>query len=188
MSSLVAVLLLIAGVGLVIAGAEALLDGLVASAARLGVSAFAITVAISGFELENLAAGTTFLALGVAGLAAIIAPIRARLPGVALAWTAVGPLPVVALGLDGTLSRLDGTLLLLWFVVALLGLIRAGRHLLEPERPERRPHPIAWLLGVPEVTAVIVGPNRAERLEPVREALSLELTTDDLDHLRGLFA
>jgi cation:H+ antiporter len=165
-SSVVAVLLLVVGVGLVIAGAEALLDGLLASAARFGVPAFAITVAISGFELENLAAGiaanaaglpgaaagtflggTTFLALGVAGLAAVIAPIRARLPGVALAWTAVGPLPVVALGLDGTLSRLDGGLLVLWFVVALVGLIRAGRRLLEPGRPERRRHPLAWLLG-----------------------------------------
>ena len=80
-----------------IAGAEALLDGLLARAARFGVSAFAITVAIAGFELENLAAeiganaaglpgagagtflgGTTLLALGVAGLAALIAPIDAR--------------------------------------------------------------------------------------------------------------
>jgi aryl-alcohol dehydrogenase-like predicted oxidoreductase len=47
---------------------------------------------------------------------------------------------------------------------------------------------IAWLLGVPEVTAVVVGPTRAEHLEPVREALALELTTADRDHLRGLFA
>jgi 1-deoxyxylulose-5-phosphate synthase len=47
---------------------------------------------------------------------------------------------------------------------------------------------IAWLLGVPEVTAVIVGPTRADQLEPVREALDLELTTADRDHLQGLFA
>jgi len=45
----------------------------------------------------------------------------------------------------------------------------------------------AWLLGVPEVTAVVVGPTRAEHLEPVREALSLDLTAADRDHLRGLF-
>jgi len=165
-SSLVALLLLAAGVGLVIAGAEALLDGLLASAVRFGVSAFAVTVAISGFELENLAAGlaanatglpgaaagtflggTTFLALGVSGLAALIAPIRARLPGPALAWTALGPLPLVALGLDGMLTRLDGAVLVLWFAVALVGLIRAGRRLLEPEESERKRHPLAWLLG-----------------------------------------
>jgi aryl-alcohol dehydrogenase-like predicted oxidoreductase len=47
---------------------------------------------------------------------------------------------------------------------------------------------IAWLLGVPEITAVIVGPTRAEHLEPVREALSLELTSAECAHLQGLFA
>ena len=47
---------------------------------------------------------------------------------------------------------------------------------------------IAWLLGVPEITAVVVGPTRAEHLEPVREALSLELTSAERAHLQGLFA
>jgi aryl-alcohol dehydrogenase-like predicted oxidoreductase len=46
----------------------------------------------------------------------------------------------------------------------------------------------AWLLDVSEVTAVIVGPTCVEHLEPVREALSLELTPAEHDHLRGLFA
>jgi cation:H+ antiporter len=165
-SSLVALLLLAVGLGLVIAGAEAFLDGLLASASRLGVSAFAITVAISGFELENLAAGiaanaaglpgaaagtflggTTFLAIGVAGLAAIIAPIRARLPTAVLVWTALGPVPVVVLGVDGELTRLDGALLIAWFAIALTGMLRAGSALLEPEEPERTRHPFAWLLG-----------------------------------------
>jgi cation:H+ antiporter len=165
-SSLAALLLLAAGVALVVAGAEAFLDGLLASAARLGVSAFSITVAISGFELENLAAGiaanakglpgaaagtflggTTFLALGVSGLAAVIAPIHARLPTAALGWTSLAPVPLVALGLDGGLSRLEGALLVFWFAIALVGMVRAGRHLLEPEEPERRRHPFAWLVG-----------------------------------------
>jgi 1-deoxyxylulose-5-phosphate synthase len=47
---------------------------------------------------------------------------------------------------------------------------------------------LGWLLGVDDITAVIVGPTRAEHLEPVREALSLDLTGADVDHLRGLFA
>jgi aryl-alcohol dehydrogenase-like predicted oxidoreductase len=46
---------------------------------------------------------------------------------------------------------------------------------------------LAWLLGVREVTAVVVGPTRAAHLEPVREALALELTADEREHLRGLF-
>jgi 1-deoxyxylulose-5-phosphate synthase len=47
---------------------------------------------------------------------------------------------------------------------------------------------IAWLLGVPEVTAVVAGPTRAEHLEPVREALELDLSPEERGHLRGLFA
>ncbi len=46
---------------------------------------------------------------------------------------------------------------------------------------------LTWLLGVPEITAVVVGPTRAEHLEPVREALGLELTQSERDDLRGLF-
>jgi aryl-alcohol dehydrogenase-like predicted oxidoreductase len=46
----------------------------------------------------------------------------------------------------------------------------------------------AWLLGVPDVTAVVVGPTRVEQLEPVREALSLELSAEEHSHLGGLFA
>ncbi len=47
---------------------------------------------------------------------------------------------------------------------------------------------IAWLLGVPEITAVVIGPTRVAYLEPVREALSLELTPTELMHLKGLFS
>jgi aryl-alcohol dehydrogenase-like predicted oxidoreductase len=47
---------------------------------------------------------------------------------------------------------------------------------------------LAWLLSVPEVTAIVVGPTRVEQLQPVREALALDLTVDELAHLRGLFA
>jgi aryl-alcohol dehydrogenase-like predicted oxidoreductase len=45
---------------------------------------------------------------------------------------------------------------------------------------------IAWLLIVPEVTAIVIGPTRAHHLDPVREALALDLTPDDREHLRGL--
>jgi aryl-alcohol dehydrogenase-like predicted oxidoreductase len=47
---------------------------------------------------------------------------------------------------------------------------------------------LAWLLGVPEVTAIVVGPTRVEQLEPVREALALELSHDEHAHVGGLFA
>ena len=46
---------------------------------------------------------------------------------------------------------------------------------------------MAWLLGVPEITAVVVGPTCADHLDPVREALALDLASADREHLRGLF-
>jgi aryl-alcohol dehydrogenase-like predicted oxidoreductase len=46
---------------------------------------------------------------------------------------------------------------------------------------------LAWALGFPEVTAVVVGPTRAEHLAPVREALELELSAGGHAHLGGLF-
>lgn len=47
---------------------------------------------------------------------------------------------------------------------------------------------IAWLLATPDVTAVVVGPTRAEHLSCVHEALSLDLERAEHDHLRGVFA
>lgn len=47
---------------------------------------------------------------------------------------------------------------------------------------------LAWLLHVPEITAVIVGPSRLAHLAPVREALEIALTDQDHERLGGLFA
>jgi aryl-alcohol dehydrogenase-like predicted oxidoreductase len=47
---------------------------------------------------------------------------------------------------------------------------------------------LAWLLGVPHLTAVVVGPTTVDQLEPVREALALELSDAENAHLQGLFA
>jgi cation:H+ antiporter len=166
MSEIPALLTLAGGIVLVVAGAELFFDGVLAVANRLQISAFMLTAVVSGFELENLAAGiaanarglsgaaagtflggTTFLALGVAGLAALAAPIRARLPLAALAWTVASPLPLVAFAADGRLSRLEGGLLVLWFGVALTGLARSGRSLLAGDDPERRPRPLLRLIA-----------------------------------------
>jgi aryl-alcohol dehydrogenase-like predicted oxidoreductase len=47
---------------------------------------------------------------------------------------------------------------------------------------------LAWLLGVREITGIVVGPTRAEQLEPVREALGFHLSAEEHAHLGGLFA
>ena len=131
-----------------------------------------LTVVVSGFELENLAAGiaanakglpgaaagtflggTTFLALGVAGLAALIAPVRAHLPLRVYVWTVAAPLPLLGLALDGRLSRLDGGLLVAWSAVALVGLVLSAgaREQLEVER--RRFAAARLLAGLGVLTA-----------------------------------
>jgi aryl-alcohol dehydrogenase-like predicted oxidoreductase len=46
---------------------------------------------------------------------------------------------------------------------------------------------LAWLLATPDVTVVVVGPTRAEHLEPVREALDLTLSPSERDSLVALF-
>jgi cation:H+ antiporter len=165
-SDLAAPLLLAAGLVLIVGGAEIFFAGLMSAASRLRVAPFVLVVVISGFELENLAAGiaanvngygnaaagtflggTTFLALGVAGLSAVVAPIHAALPRPILAWAFVAPLPLVAVGLDGTLSRVDGALLVAWFAVCIVGTAVAGRSLTSGPVPRRRRFAAARILS-----------------------------------------
>ena len=157
MGSYEGVLLLAGGLVFVVAGAEVFFEGLLALATRVGISAFVLAVVLSGFELENLAAGiaanlrglgsaaagtflggTTFLALAVPGLGALIAPIRASIPAPVLVWTALAPVPLLALGIDGDLSRLDGGLLVAWALLALAGIAAAGRGIRAAEGGETR--------------------------------------------------
>ena len=47
---------------------------------------------------------------------------------------------------------------------------------------------VAWVLGNPQVTAVVVGPRRPEQLATAVAATELELTPGQRDELAGLFA
>ena len=154
------ILLLALGLMLVVAGAEHLLTGILGLARRLRISAFALMVVVSGFELENLAAGiaanakglggaaagtflggTTFLALGVAGLGAMLAPISADLDRRVLGWTAAAPVPLLLLSIDRTLTRLDGAVLLAWFALVIVATARSQPEIVteELQRPHRSP-------------------------------------------------
>jgi len=78
----------------------------------------------SGFETENLAAsnakglpgaaagtflgGVSFLALAVAGLGGVIPPMTVEPLARFAVWTAVAPLPLLAFGVDGRPSRVEG--------------------------------------------------------------------------------
>jgi cation:H+ antiporter len=166
-STPVGLIALVAGVALVVGAADVFVDGLLGVGRSLGVAPFVLTVALSGFETENLAAGiaanakglpgasagtflggVTFLALGVAGLGGVIAPMRVDLPPRFAAWTAVAPLPLLAFGIDGRLSRAEGALLVVWSVVALIGAARTGRAFLAGDGDTKHDrHPFARLLA-----------------------------------------
>ncbi len=137
--------------------ADTFVDGLLGVARTLGIAPFVLSVALSGFETENLAVGiaanakglpgaaagtflggVTFLAFGVAGLGGLIAPIRVELPTRFAVWTAIAPLPLLAVAIDGHISRPEGGLLVVWSVVALVGLARSGRELLVAEDDDER--------------------------------------------------
>jgi cation:H+ antiporter len=156
-SGAVGVIVLVVGLVVVVFAADVFVDGLIGVARTLGISAFVLSVALSGFETENLAAGIaanakglpgaaagtflgglTFLALGVAGLGGLIAPIRVELPTRFAVWTAIAPLPLLACAIDGYISRAEGGVLVVWSVVALVGLARSGRALLVAEDEEER--------------------------------------------------
>ena len=46
---------------------------------------------------------------------------------------------------------------------------------------------LAWVLAIPEITAVVIGPNRADQLTPTVEALGIDLSAPDRDRLSELF-
>lgn len=47
---------------------------------------------------------------------------------------------------------------------------------------------LAWALAVPEITAVVIGPNRVEHLTPAAEAVGIALTPAERDRLTEVFA
>src|SRR5918994_4672751 len=143
-SGLISVVLLAAGIGAIVLGAEAFFAGLLGAARRIGVSTFFLTLLISGLEVENIAAGlaanlagypgaaagtflggTTFITLGVAGMSAILVPFRVSLPRPFLLTTAFAGAPLALLAADGTLSRVDGVILVATFCAAMVVLHRS---------------------------------------------------------------
>jgi cation:H+ antiporter len=166
MSAIVGLAALAGGIALVIWAADMLVDGLLGVGRALGIAPFVLTVALSGFETENLVAGIavnakglpgaaagtflggiTFLAFGAAGLGGVIAPMRVVLPPRFALWIAGAPLPLLVLASDGHLSRVDGAVLVGWWIVSLVGLALSGRALLADESAERIRRPGVRLLA-----------------------------------------
>jgi cation:H+ antiporter len=140
LATLLAVVLLVAGAALLTAGAEAFAEHITPAASRLGVSVLALGVLLAGAEPEEavtamLAAGQGHPALAAGdaiganlviltvavGLAAVLTPlpVSRRVMQYAGAAAAAGAL-AVGLMWNGVLSRAEGTLLVLLYVVGVV--------------------------------------------------------------------
>lgn len=138
MVTLVTTLQFIIGLVFVIYFAEKLVDGVAGTARGFGLSAFLISVVFIGFDPENLAVGVSGTYEGVAGIAlgaivgaamvaialafgitALLAPMEFReVPSQILSIQVLAVLLFGGLALDGQLSRLDGGLLFLGYLLA----------------------------------------------------------------------
>src|SRR5689334_3914434 len=166
MSGIVGLAALVGGILLVVWAADMLVDGLLGVGRALRIAPFVLTVVLSGFETENLVAGiaanakglpgaaagtflggVTFLAFAVAGLGGMIAPMRVVLPPRFALWIAAAPLPLLVLAEDGHLSRVEGAVLVAWWVISMAGLAVSGRDLLADEDAERVRRPGVKLLA-----------------------------------------
>lgn len=142
-SVLLSGLAFLVGVGVVLVSVEKFIEYVAAAALHFGVSAFLLTVVFAGADIENaalalaamggnlpdvalgvvLGVGVFVLALTV-GLAGVLTPFEVSTPRSFLAVTLAFPSLVLVLTLDGTLSRLDGAILLVAYVPILWLLYR----------------------------------------------------------------
>jgi cation:H+ antiporter len=130
---LIGFLLLVVGIALVLWGAERFTDGAIRTAARFSLSTFYVGALVSGFEPENLVTGVTaaaehlpqialgtvigsavFMLTGGLGAALLLVPMAVRLPreGSFAMLASVVPF-AVSLWNDGTVSRVEGAVLVL---------------------------------------------------------------------------
>ena len=181
-STLLALLLFGAGVGIVVWATERLLHGLVGIAVVARVAPFVVSAVLSGMEAENVAVGLAagsrgaaevalgtvfggaiFLVCVALGLGAMIVPLRVRLPRGVLVVFALTPVLAGLPLLGDTTPRWTGAVLLLAFAAVLVYVVRVSRHhvFMESEevheaKQETRP---LWLsvaltaLGIGAITA-----------------------------------
>jgi len=132
---LVAVAVFFVGVALVVESVETFVESVAEAALALGVSSFFLTVLLAGTDLENailglaavtsnlpqVALGTVFgealFILGAAvGVAGVLVPFEVVVPRVYQLVTIGSPSLLLVLSADGTLSQLDGLVLVAAFL------------------------------------------------------------------------
>jgi cation:H+ antiporter len=139
--------LLVVGLGLIFAFSEGLLKGAVGTSLGAGVTTFIISVVFIGFDPDKLIIGTVgslkdspgialgsilgatmvVISLGF-GITALVCPMRFRnAPKRALAVPVLAEILFGLLGFDGWISRTDGSVLLLGFVLSIMYLLRLSK-------------------------------------------------------------
>lgn len=139
--------LFVIGLGLIFYFTEELVKGVVGTSLGLGVTSLIISIIFIGLEPENLIVGVIGSLAGSAGIAlgsiigavmviiALSFGLRAVLSPVSFQYAPkrVIAIPVLAeilfglLGLDGLISRTDGSVLLLGFVLSVLYILRLSK-------------------------------------------------------------
>jgi len=147
MNIIVSIALFVVGLGLVFYFAEKLVKGAVGTSLGFGISTFLISVIFIGFDPENLAVGAVGSFEGVADIAlgsiigaamvaialafwitALFAPMSfEQVPKQILTVPLLAVLLLGILGFDGLLSRIDGAILLLGFVLSVVYLLRLSK-------------------------------------------------------------
>jgi cation:H+ antiporter len=142
------ILLFVLGIGLILWSAERLTDGVLG--ASFAVSAFFVGALVSGFEPENLVTGLVanfkglpqialgtvvgaaiFMILGGFGTALLIVPMEVKIPRAGVLAMPAGLIPFGwVLFNDGSVSRLEGILLLIVCGALMVWLYRASPVLL----------------------------------------------------------
>jgi cation:H+ antiporter len=175
------------GLGLVIFFAEQLVKGVIGTSMGFGLSAFLLSVIFIGFDPDNLAVGVAasaehvsgialgsilgaaMVAIGFAfGLSAVVAPMTfAQVPPQIVGVQMLSVILFTVLSLDGELSRVDGVILVVAFVLAVFYLLRLGRRGLDikpsgevAHRLQKGNIPGKWLsigLFVLSLVAIAVG-------------------------------
>jgi cation:H+ antiporter len=144
---IIPLLMFIIGLIMVIYSAEKLVKGVVGVSLGFGISAFLVSTIFVGFDPENLAAGAagTFesvhgIALGsilgasmvaialAFGITALLAKIKfKKVSKQVLLTPIIATIFLYALSIDSVLSRFDGVLLIVAFIVAIIYMIKANK-------------------------------------------------------------
>ena len=164
-----------AGTWLLVEAVERLVRVVRGWALAAGLSGVVLSALVLGLDLESTAAGVAatlddlpgtalgtsvgasilLMTLGL-GLAGLVAPFRVRPPAPVLAAAAAAAALCAALALDGSLTRVDGAILLAAFPLLVAVLLRALRSAARAEPAAPRPERLA-LTVVVAVAAVVVG-------------------------------